>query len=154
MKTYKRQKEVLEYFENKNYGLSKSHKMNNARYKVYQVFDNHIFNRSDDIPFSTDALIGDLTIVKKDLNYILMVLRREAESRYKTALKRKSRFLFKPDRRRGWETYGLKDDEKAKNDLIYVSDRWLCEFRIQWILDLIEYRKSKNLLTPNYPIVH
>jgi len=46
------------------------------------------------------------------------------------------------DFRSGEETYGYEDIEKIKGDLIYISDKWNCSFRIRWILDLIKINKG------------
>ena len=40
------------------------------------------------------------------------------------------------DNRRGWESYSF-DDWKV--NLLYVSDRWNCRFRLQWLIDLVDY---------------
>jgi len=40
------------------------------------------------------------------------------------------------DDRRGWESYGF---DRWKSNLLYVSDRWNCRFRLQWLIDLVDY---------------
>ena len=42
------------------------------------------------------------------------------------------------DFRPGVETYGYVDDKSIRNNMEYISDRWLCAFRIRWILDGLE----------------
>ena len=42
------------------------------------------------------------------------------------------------DNRRGWETYGYKSKEAVEGNLNYISDRFSSEFRIQWMIDLID----------------
>lgn len=55
---------------------------------------------------------------------------------------KKGGYLFQPDFRRGWETYKYESIEKIQLDLSYMSDRFACEFRLQWLLDLPEgYKK-------------
>lgn len=49
---------------------------------------------------------------------------------------------FGGDVRRGWQTYGFETDEKILGNLQYISDRFNCQFRLQWTLDLI---KNKTL---------
>jgi hypothetical protein len=41
------------------------------------------------------------------------------------------------DYRPGVETYGYFDLEQIKLTLEYISDRWNCQFRVRWLLDLI-----------------
>lgn len=49
---------------------------------------------------------------------------------------------WETDDRSGEETYGYQDDEDILINLQYVSDRYSAEFRLQWVLDLID--KYKN----------
>ena len=42
------------------------------------------------------------------------------------------------DPRTGMETYGYQSVDAIKDNLYYISDRWSCEFRIRWLLDLID----------------
>jgi hypothetical protein len=44
----------------------------------------------------------------------------------------------KPDLRSGYETYGYHDEESIMNNMMYLSDRWNCPFRIRWLIDGIE----------------
>ena len=44
---------------------------------------------------------------------------------------------FGPDRRSGKNTYGYKSEESILNNLQYISDRFNAQFRLQWVLDLI-----------------
>lgn len=47
-----------------------------------------------------------------------------------------------PDTRSGEETYGYEDDEHILGQLVYISDRWNCSFRIRWMIDLVkDYKK-------------
>ena len=39
------------------------------------------------------------------------------------------------DYRSGQETYGYEDQESIQNNLVYISDRWRCAFRLRWLLD-------------------
>jgi len=39
------------------------------------------------------------------------------------------------DFRPGVETYGYADHETIKNNMEYISDRWMAAFRIKWIID-------------------
>jgi hypothetical protein len=42
------------------------------------------------------------------------------------------------DYRTGDETYGYDNEESISNNLMYISDRWNCSFRLRWLLDLKE----------------
>ena len=41
------------------------------------------------------------------------------------------------DWRDGFDTYGYVCLEDIKDNLKYISDRWSCQFRLKWLLDLI-----------------
>lgn len=41
---------------------------------------------------------------------------------------------FKKDTRSGYETYGYTSRESILGNMYYISDRWQCEFRINWLL--------------------
>ena len=49
--------------------------------------------------------------------------------------------LTENDPRPGSETYGF---ETIASDIEYISDRWRCQFRIQWIIDVVDLQKDKN----------
>lgn len=38
------------------------------------------------------------------------------------------------DYRSGLETYGYNKDSNA-NNMMYISDRWRCSFRLRWLID-------------------
>ena len=56
----------------------------------------------------------------------------------------KKAMLDYPDDRSGEETYGYSGVENIKTNLIYVSDRWNCAFRLRWLLDLITLKDFKE----------
>ncbi len=45
------------------------------------------------------------------------------------------------DNRTGIETYGYSSHDSIINNLKYISDRWQCQFRTKWLLDLIKLYK-------------
>jgi len=45
------------------------------------------------------------------------------------------------DSRSGNDTYGYEEKESIKNNMIYISDRWRCSFRLKWLIDGIENGK-------------
>ena len=46
------------------------------------------------------------------------------------------------DSRGGADTYGLTGEWKGHFD--YISDRWMVRFRVQWLIDLIKYKRKHN----------
>ena len=42
------------------------------------------------------------------------------------------------DLRSGAETYGYENAESVENNMMYISDRWRCAFRLRWIIDGLE----------------
>lgn len=42
------------------------------------------------------------------------------------------------DNRSGPETYGYLSRSKIYFDMMYISDRWRCAFRLKWLIDGIE----------------
>ena len=51
------------------------------------------------------------------------------------------------DDRSGEETYGYESEESVLYDLGYISDRWICEFRLQWLIDLIDKHNDGTLVS-------
>ncbi len=49
---------------------------------------------------------------------------------------------FGTDVRNGYATYGYDSDEIILDNLQYISDRWNCQFRLRWVLDLLELKKD------------
>lgn len=163
-KNYKRQPLVQEYFKKHHYGHGDSHKEDNARYKIYQVFDKWYFNRTsikdlgthyapidryeykESFPFDLDGLIIDLEKILPELNYLRGSLYRQNLKDYRKGLE----LALAPDTRRGWETYGFKDLESVQYNLSYISDRWYCEFRLQWMIDLVHWYNVKKAVMPTY----
>lgn len=45
------------------------------------------------------------------------------------------------DYRTGEETYGYTDNENIRRNMMYISDRWRCAFRLKWLIDGIEQNK-------------
>lgn len=46
---------------------------------------------------------------------------------------------FGADDRTGEETYGYKDKESILMDLLYISDRYNCQFRLRWVLGVLNH---------------
>jgi hypothetical protein len=45
------------------------------------------------------------------------------------------------DYRSGEEVYGYETTESIHNNMMYISDRWRCAFRLRWLLDGIKSGK-------------
>ncbi len=104
------------YYEDNHFTVSSSKKFDNARYLVMLALD----NVKD--PDSFLKSFGDLKLA---LGYILYRLRKDNIHQG-----------IDPDFRSGLETYGF---DKWQGNLSYISDRWMAEFRIQWLIDLIDH---------------
>ena len=72
--------------------------------------------------------------LKTGSNAKLLPLTREMERVWKRWAKEEN------DYRSGEETYGY-DEEKIRYDMLYISDRWRCAFRLRWILDGVKSNK-------------
>lgn len=46
------------------------------------------------------------------------------------------------DYRPGAEVYGYETKESIHNNMMYISDRWNCAYRLRWLLDGV---KNKNI---------
>jgi hypothetical protein len=55
------------------------------------------------------------------------------------------------DRRTGRETYGYKNIE---TDLKYISDRFSCQFRIRWLIDLLSTDYEGRILKQRQGLIY
>lgn len=111
-------KPMFKYFEDNNLAVGNSYKVFEARYKISVIFDKHIYH-SETAPIIITELIDDLRLNLKSLK----ILHAEAKNREGNT-----------DSRSGEESYGYANID---GDLLYVSDRWFNQFRLRWIIDLI-----------------
>jgi hypothetical protein len=118
MKNHRRSSALKSYFYKHNLGFSDSVNADIARYKINLVFDK--LNHSTD-PISYFEIVNLLMSEKASLLFLL--------NHYK---------LNDSDNRSGFESYGFTNWQA---DLLYISDRFTCRFRIQWILDLFIHLK-------------
>jgi hypothetical protein len=125
---YKRSKELKRYFEANNLGFGKSAKEDNARYLIYKLFDLGFHNKKHRLVFFLLQL--------RDNVYVLEYLWKLQDKEY---VKDK----WKPDRRSGEESYGYESFDYIIERLDYISDRWNCQFRIKWLIDLVD-KFNKN----------
>ena len=85
-----------------------------------------------------DYILWDVFIEQQKLREMSIYEIQEALLSISSYLKVMLNYFSKDDMdaRRGFETYGYSDLESIKSNLCYISDRWGCRFRIQWLLDL------------------
>jgi hypothetical protein len=118
----KRSMGLKQYFKKNHYGYITVN-IDIARYKISKTFDK--WYKTEKMKIS--EIIPEL---KKNLDSLKFL-----HKQYKKE---------ENDNRSGEETYGFKTWE---SDLTYISDRWQCQFRTRWLIDLIEneYYKTKDL---------
>ncbi len=112
----------LSYYEDNHFTVSSSKKFDNARYLVMLALDK--------LPKDKDSFLESFGNLKPALGYILYRFRKDNIHQG-----------IDPDFRPGAETYGF---DNWEDNLSYISDRWMTEFRIQWLIDLIEYLEAQE----------
>jgi hypothetical protein len=50
---------------------------------------------------------------------------------------------FGGDDRSPLDTYGYKSEEEISGNLFYISDRFNCQFRLDWVLGLLDKNLNK-----------
>lgn len=78
---------------------------------------------------------NDPSLLYKNCRAVQRLLKRS--ERIETELSKKFNFLYEPAPS-GYESYGYQDQESIHLNMIYISDRWACAWRIRWLLDGIE----------------
>jgi hypothetical protein len=141
-KDYKFNKEIEKYFDKNNMRYAKPYKVYNTKYEVLKVFNMYF----DDEEFEYEELITGLREKEPELQYLLNNLKKLSTEEYRNDVKRKRSWAVPTDNRRGWESYKF---DNIKGDMIYITDRWYCIFRIQWILDALYYLKVKESICVN-----
>jgi hypothetical protein len=48
------------------------------------------------------------------------------------------------DYRSGWETYAYRTPEAIKENLRYISDKWMCCWLVRWLINLIDISYYMN----------
>jgi hypothetical protein len=117
------------------------------RTQIYhEIVRNHIFDNYAVRPLP--EMIERIEKYRGVLENYIYSLRGYYTIHWRDSLKRDKKWgiqLHTSDLRRGWETYGYKSIEEIEGDLSYISDRFACEFRLQWLLDSPEgYKKLIN----------
>ena len=107
------------------YGVKKRSRMKpkKAEKTINNLFDRYM-DKEISTKLTTKELINELKKIKPEL--IRMRDKYKLDSGIDS------------DDRSGEETYGYLNLEKIEADLVYISDRWKCQFRVQWLLGLIE----------------
>jgi hypothetical protein len=106
----KRSNGLKTYFKKRHLGKSTIN-VDKARYKIRLIFDK----------LTTDNTIETLDLLRKEYKHLMVLYKYFDRSSYR-------------DRRTGFETYGYTN---IAGDLSYVSDRFMCQFRVKWLIDLV-----------------
>ena len=99
------------------------------RYKKYEaqitnLFDKHIYHNTE--YFCLKSFLSDVKTLREPLGYFYNHFKRSEN-----------------DSRSGMETYGYSSNDSITNNVLYISDKWQCQFRVRWLIDLIEYKELK-----------
>lgn len=115
--------------------LKKYKKSLHRQVVIRKAFDN-VWDNGQNLTLSSALSIITplLPIFKKELCYIKFLNKLNKET---------------CDDRSGEETYGYESEQSVLYDLSYISDRWICEFRLQWLIDLID-KHNDGTLVPNF----
>jgi hypothetical protein len=113
--------------------LKKYKKSLNRQVVIRKAFDN-VWDNGQNLTLSSALSIITplLPIFKKELCYIKFLNKLNKET---------------CDDRSGEETYGYESERSVLCDLSYISDRWICEFRLQWLIDLINKHNDGTLVS-------
>lgn len=114
----KRSNNLKKYFK-KNNIRNNSVNIDIAYFKISKIFDS----------LTSTNIVDTIDALKKERKSIIIL--------WKFYDKKEK------DRRSGNETYGYKN---IKENLIYISDRFSCQFRIRWLIDLLEMDYSRIIL--------
>lgn len=96
-----------------------SWRYNKPHNRINKMFDELLkLNRKDELTF--ERIKNGLLNVLDDLYYV-----------------RDLKAMEENDWRSGYDTYGYKSLDDIKCNLIYISDRWSCQFRVQWLIDMV-----------------
>ena len=114
---------VYRYYKDNNLRLSDNWQETLQRYRVYKAFDNIIYDRTDD--FCMNKAVQELRKVLPELRKLV----RQCDD--------------------GSTPYGTESDY---GNLCYVSDRWFCEGRLTWLIQLAERNWTyKEVPEKDYP---
>jgi hypothetical protein len=106
----KRSNGLKAYFKKHHLGKSTVN-VDRARYKINRIFDE----------LTNDNIIETIDLLQKEYKCLIVLYKHFDRSPYR-------------DRRTGFETYGYTN---IAGDLTYVSDRYMCQFRVRWLIDLV-----------------
>jgi hypothetical protein len=111
---------VWEYFENNHLGCYELWKHQKSAYNIWVLFDKIE-------TFEYSEMIVEFRKIRKDLVRMHNVCKQ-----------------LEHDNRSGIETYGYESVESNIGNLQYISDRWNCQFRLRWIIDLIDWNGQQS----------
>lgn len=96
------------------------------RHRIYKAFDKCYWKREGD--FDMNFTIRELRVALPEMKKLL-------------------KMIWTPEG--DGEGYGTKSD---KSNLDYISDRWFCQFRLTWMINLLERNWTyEKLPDPEYP---
>jgi len=115
---------VWDYFNKENLGTSKTWRETLLRYRVYKAFDKCFWKRDGD--FNMNEVIIELRNILPEMKKLVRLTND------------------------GSIPYGSENDY---GNLCYVSDRWFCEGRLTWLIQLAErnWTYKKCFADPEYP---
>jgi hypothetical protein len=99
-----------------------------------KIFDDCVYNGD------LDKTIASIKKYKPVLEKFLFCLKNYHNIHFRHWKKwdKRNGYSDMTDNRRGWETYEYESKEAVEATLRYISDRFAAEFRIQWMIDLID----------------
>lgn len=106
----KRSNGLKTYFKKHNLGKFTVN-VDKARYKISKILDG----------LTNDNIIETIDLLQKEYKSLIVIYKYLDRTSYR-------------DRRSGFETYGYTN---IAGDLAYVSDRYMDQFRVRWLIDLV-----------------
>jgi hypothetical protein len=125
------------------------------RYEVWrQLVRAAVFGRQDTFltaetaVANVESVLPLLKKMQRTLHTYPMLTSDRRERQRQLRVKRRYPVLYQPDLRTGWELYGYESEEDIIYTLSYISDRWNCDTRINWLVDLPSgYARLKHTKT-------
>lgn len=119
---------IIDYFNKKGLGFDSTYKLNSCRYEIHKMFDKFIYKRETECIIWED-LFKELITKEKEIRYLL-----------KHSMYEEREYLAEYD----FENNFSDDvtDEFIKNELLYISDRWNCASRLNFMINIIKYLKD------------
>lgn len=109
----------------------------------HELIRNHIF-----VDYLHKRTIDDVVTRIRIYTPVLKKYKALLDAEYKKMC-RKYRWFYDPDNRSGKESYGYRSVEHVQAELVYISDKFAAEFRLQWLIDLPDNIIGTPETTPN-----